>query len=72
MTLKQVPLGKEVKVIKLSGQGALRRRFMDMGITKGARVSMRKVAPLGDPIEVSVRGYSLSIRKEDAASIIVE
>ncbi len=72
MTLKQVPCGAEVKVLKLNGKGAMRRRIMDMGLTRGARVCMRKVAPLGDPIEVSVRGYSLSIRKEDAANIIVE
>ncbi|MFA5676202.1 MAG: ferrous iron transport protein A [Christensenellales bacterium] len=72
MTLKQVPCGRQVKVVRLNGKGALRRRFMDMGITRGAVVSMRKVAPLGDPIEVSVRGYALSIRKEDAANVIVE
>ncbi len=72
MTLHQVPCGREVKVVKFNGKGALRRRIMDMGLTKGARVCMRKVAPLGDPIELSVRGYALSIRKEDAANIIVE
>ena len=72
MTLKQVPLGQTVKVVKLEGEGAVKRRIMDMGITKGTQIEVRKVAPLGDPIEVSVRGYELSVRKADAENIIVE
>jgi ferrous iron transport protein A len=72
MTLNQVPCGQTVKVIKLEGEGALKRRIMDMGITKGTQIEIRKVAPLGDPIEVTVRGYELSVRKADAANIIVE
>jgi len=71
-TLKDVKVGKTTKVIKLHGQGATKRRIMDMGLTKGTEVYMRKVAPLGDPIELNVRGYELSIRKEDAANIEVE
>jgi len=71
-TLKDVKVGKTAKVIKLEGQGALKRRIMDMGITKGVEVYIRKVAPLGDPIELQVRGYELTIRKADAALIIVE
>ena len=71
-TLKQVPCGKTVKVKRLTGEGAVRRRIMDMGITKGVEVSVRKVAPLGDPIEVTVRGYELSLRKADAEMIEVE
>ena len=72
MTLKQVPLGQTVKVVKLEGEGAVKRRIMDMGITKGTQIEVRKVAPLGDPIEVTVRGYELSVRKADAENIIVE
>ncbi len=72
MTLKQVPLGQIVKVVKLEGEGAVKRRIMDMGITKGTQIEVRKVAPLGDPIEVTVRGYELSVRKADAENIIVE
>jgi ferrous iron transport protein A len=72
MTLNQVPCGQSVKVIKLDGEGAVKRRIMDMGITKGTQVEIRKVAPLGDPIEITVRGYELSVRKADAANIIVE
>ncbi len=72
MTLNQVPCGQTVKVIKLEGEGALKRRIMDMGITKGTQIEVRKVAPLGDPIEITVRGYELSVRKADAANIIVE
>ena len=68
-TLRDVPIGQTAKVIKLHGEGALKRRIMDMGITKGAEVYIRKVAPLGDPIEVKVRGYELSLRKEDAQMI---
>lgn len=71
MTLKEVSVGQTVKVTKLSGEGPVKRRIMDMGITKGVEVYVRKVAPLGDPIEVTVRGYELSIRKTDAAMIEV-
>ena len=71
-TLKEGPIGSTVKVVKLHGEGAVKRRIMDMGITKGIEVYVRKVAPLGDPIEVNVRGYELSIRKADAAMIEVE
>ena len=69
MTLKEVSVGQTVKVAKLNGEGPVKRRIMDMGITKGVEVYVRKVAPLGDPIEVTVRGYELSIRKADAAMI---
>ena len=72
MTLKNVKVGQTVQVARLNGEGALRRRIMDMGITKGTSVYIRKVAPLGDPVEVTVRGYELSIRKDDAACIEVE
>ena len=68
-TLKQAKIGETVKVVKLHGEGAVKRRIMDMGITKGAAVFVRKVAPLGDPVEVTVRGYELSIRKADAEMI---
>ncbi|SHN78316.1 FeoA family protein [Desulfitobacterium chlororespirans] len=71
-TLKDVKVGQTVTVVKLHSQGALKRRIMDMGLTKGTEVFVRKVAPLGDPIELNVRGYELSIRKEDAANIEVE
>ena len=71
-TLKEVKCGETVKVKKLTGVGAVKRRIMDMGITKGTDVLVRKVAPLGDPIEVSVRGYELSLRKADAEMIEVE
>lgn len=71
-TLKDVRVGETAKVVKLEGDGAVKRRIMDMGITRGAELTVRKVAPLGDPIEVNVRGYELSIRKADAATIIVE
>lgn len=71
-TLKEVPCGKSVKVTKLTGEGPVRRRIMDMGITKGVEVFVRKVAPLGDPVEVTVRGYELSLRKADAEMILVE
>lgn len=70
-TLREVKVGETVVVAKLSGEGAVKRRIMDMGITKGTEVSLRKVAPLGDPIEVTVRGYELSLRKADAAMIEV-
>lgn len=71
-TLKQAASGDTVKVVKLHGEGAVKRRIMDMGITRGAEVHIRKVAPLGDPIEVTVRGYELSLRKADAEMIEVE
>ena len=71
-TLREVPIGDTVKVKKLHGEGATKRRIMDMGITKGVQVYVRKVAPLGDPVEVNVRGYELSIRKGDAEMIEVE
>ena len=68
-TLREVPVGSTVKVVKLHGEGAVKRRIMDMGITRGTQVYVRKVAPLGDPIEVTVRNYELSIRKADAEMI---
>ena len=71
-TLKDVKIGETVKVVKLHGEGAVKRRIMDMGVTKGVEVYVRKVAPLGDPVEVTVRGYELSLRKEDADMIEVE
>ena len=71
-TLRDVEIGKTVKVVKLQGEGAVKRRIMDMGITKGVEVYVRKVAPLGDPVEVTVRGYELSIRKADAEMILVD
>lgn len=71
-TLKNVAVGKRAKVIKLHGEGAVRRRIMDMGMTKGVEVCVRKVAPLGDPIQVTLRGYELSLRKSDADQIEVE
>ena len=72
MTLRDIKVGKTVTVIKLTGEGAIKRRIMDMGITKGVKITVRKLAPLGDPIEVTVRGYELSIRKDDAAMVEVE
>lgn len=71
-TLKQAKVGETVKVVKLHGEGAVKRRLMDMGLTKGTEVYIRKVAPLGDPFEVTVRGYELSIRKVDAEMIEVQ
>ena len=71
-TLREVQVGSTVKVVKLHGEGAVKRRIMDMGITKGVEVYVRKLAPLGDPVEVNVRGYELSIRKADAEMIEVE
>lgn len=71
-TLKAAKVGDTVRVVKLHGEGAVKRRIMDMGITKGVEVYVRKVAPLGDPIEVTVRGYELSLRKADAQMIEVE
>ena len=72
MTLREVPVHTTVKVVKINGEGAFRRRIMDMGITKGTEIYVRKVAPLGDPIEVTVRGYELSLRKGEAENIVVE
>lgn len=71
-TLKQASVGDTVRIVKLHGEGAVKRRIMDMGLTKGVEVHIRKVAPLGDPVEVSVRGYELSIRKADAEMIEIE
>lgn len=71
-TLREAKIGDTVKVVKLHGEGAVKRRIMDMGITKGVDIFVRKVAPLGDPVEVTVRGYELSIRKADAGMIEVE
>ena len=71
-TLRDVPVGETVKVVKLHGEGAVQRRIMDMGITRGVEIFVRKLAPLGDPIEVNVRDYELSLRKADAEMIEVE
>ena len=71
-TLRQAQVGQTVKVVKLHGEGALRRRMMDMGITKGTDIYIRKIAPLGDPIEVNIRGYELTLRKEDAEIVEIE
>ena len=71
-TLREISIGDTVRVVKLHGEGAVKRRIMDMGITRGVEVYVRKVAPLGDPIEVTVRGYELSLRKADAEMIEVE
>ena len=71
-TLRQAKVGDTVKVVKLHGEGPVKRRIMDMGITKGVEIFIRKVAPLGDPVEVNVRGYELSLRKADAGMIEVE
>ena len=71
-TLRDVRIGQTVKVVKLHGEGPVKRRIMDMGITKGVEIYVRKVAPLGDPVEVTVRGYELSLRKADAEMICVE
>ncbi|RLK63424.1 ferrous iron transport protein A [Atopobacter sp. AH10] len=70
-TLREIPCGEKVTVVKVHGDGALRKRIRDMGMTKGAEVFVKKVAPLGDPIELTIRGYALTIRKEDAAVIEV-
>ena len=71
-TLKETSVGETVKVVKLNGSGPVKRRIMDMGITKGVEIFVRKVAPLGDPVEITVRGYELSLRKADAEMIEVE
>ena len=70
--LRNVPVGSTAKVVKIHGEGAVKRRIMDMGITRGVEIYVRKLAPLGDPIEITVRGYELSLRKADAESIEVE
>ena len=70
--LKEVPVGSKAKVVRIHGEGAVKRRIMDMGITRGVEIYVRKVAPLGDPIEITVRGYELSLRKADAESNEVE
>ena len=72
MTLKDARVGETVKVLKVEGAGPIRRRIMDLGITKGVEIYIRKVAPLGDPFELTVRGYELSVRKDDAKMVIVE
>ena len=72
MTLRDVQVGQSAKVTKITGEGAVKRRIMDMGITKGVEVYVRKIAPLGDPVEVTVRGYELSVRKADAEMIEVQ
>lgn len=71
-TLRDVPVGAKIKVVRLHGGGAVKRRIMDMGVTKGVDIFVRKVAPLGDPVEVTVRGYELSVRKADAQMIEVD
>ncbi|MCI8312958.1 MAG: ferrous iron transport protein A [Lachnospiraceae bacterium] len=71
-TLRETAVGNTVSIVKLHGEGAVKRRIMDMGLTKGTQVYVRKVAPLGDPVEVTVRGYELSLRKEDAQMIEVQ
>jgi ferrous iron transport protein A len=71
-TLKNIKTGTTVRVVKFNGEGALKRRIMEMGITKGAIIKVRKVAPFGDPIEITVRGYELTLRKDDADNIVVE
>ena len=71
-TLREVKVGETVKVTKLNGEGAVKRRIMDMGITKGVEIYVRKVAPLGDPVEVTVRGYELSLHKADAEMVVIE
>ncbi len=72
MTLRETKTGQTVTVVRLNGEGAVKRRIMDMGITKGVEIYVRKVAPLGDPVEVTVRGYELSVRKADAEMVEVE
>ena len=72
MTLRETKTGQTVKVVKLNGEGAVKRRIMDMGITKGVEIYVRKVAPLGDPLEITVRGYELSVRKADAEMVEVK
>ena len=71
-TLKDVPVGQSARIVKLHGAGAVKRRIMDMGLTRGTEVTVRKLAPLGDPLELTVRGYELSLRKADSQMILVE
>ncbi len=71
MTLNELKVGSTAKVVRLNGEGAVKRRIMEMGLTKGSEVTVRKVAPLGDPIELTVRGYELSVRREEAETIVV-
>ena len=71
-TLRELPLKKSARIVRVHGEGALKRRLMDMGLTRGTAITVKKVAPLGDPIEVTVRGYELSLRKDDAALIEIE
>ena len=71
-TLREAKIGETVKVVKITGEGAVKRRIMDMGVTKGVEIYVRKVAPLGDPVEVTVRGYELSLRKADSEMIEIE
>ena len=71
-TLREVKIGETVKVVKLHGEGPVKRRIMDMGITKGSEIFIRKVAPRGDPVEITVRGYELSVRKNDAQCVLVK
>lgn len=71
MTLNELEIGKTAKIVRLNGEGAVKRRIMDMGLTKGTEVTVRKIAPLGDPIEITVRGYELSLRKDEAVKIEV-
>jgi len=71
-TLRDVSAGETVEIVRLNGVGALKRRIMDMGLTRGTKVSVRKVAPLGDPVELTVRGYELSLRKADAENVVVK
>lgn len=71
MTLNELEIGKTAKIVRLNGEGAVKRRIMDMGLTKGTEVTVRKIAPLGDPIEITVRGYELSLRKDEASKIEV-
>lgn len=72
MTLRDVKVGSTVKVLKINGEGAFKRRIMDMGLTKGSEIFVRKVAPFGDPVEITVRGYELSLRKQDAEFVDVQ
>ena len=72
VTLKEIPVGGKAKVLKITGSGAVEKHIMDMGVTKGAEVFVRKVAPMGDPVEYTVRGYELSLRKDEAQNVVVE
>ena len=72
VTLKEIPVGGKAKVLKITGSGAVKKHILDMGVTKGAEVFVRKVAPMGDPVEYTVRGYELSLRKDEAQNVVVE